>query len=268
MIRSLTLASVLCAFGCSVVFDGDRHTGNPPPVEDGGPPPDAGAQPVASSDACNRFANVICEAVLRCCSVQRDGCVGREETCLRDCVNAYQTTCLETIVPFTTDPIAGYDPQIAGQVLWDLAGGAASCDPRVVEIFAYDYIDIPPGSLSAGDTRCDPLDGLEFDVVRALYCEGDLECVSNGGLFGTWMCGAQRAAGEPCVTYLECQDGLGCGVGGVCGARQPAGGPCRLAGDCVSAICVGADAMPGRCLELNEYNAYCVSLGGAEPTDM
>ncbi len=255
MARLLALALVVLG-GCSVVLNGDEHTDSPPPDMGG---VDLGPQPLEPSDACNRFADVLCEAAFDCCSTPPSECAGDREACINTCKRDYQVSCLQTLGGFVADPAANYDADVAGEVLWEAQRRAASCDTSLAEVFAIDLLEIPQGTLDAGDPACDPVEGLGMiDIVKAKYCGGGLECLSTGGALGTWECGEPRGADEPCTTFLECEDGLGCGPTMTCGPREANGGPCFLAGDCESFVCertVGD--INGECVAATEANVYC-----------
>lgn len=261
MARALPVALCLIA-GCSVVLNGDEHQGNPPP--DMGAV-DLGPQPLDPSDACNRFADVICRGAFDCCSMRPTECESDEETCISECKRDYQVACLENIGQWVDDSMANYDSVIAGEVLFELQGKVATCDLTVPRVFAVDLVEIPQGSLDAGDPGCDPVEGLgEVDITKASYCAGDLDCLSTGGALGSWACGDRRGEGEACTTYLECERDLGCGPTNVCGTREPNGGSCLLAGDCQSFVCERAiGELTGRCVAATEENTFCVFLDPA-----
>lgn len=244
---------------CSLVLDGDEHGDNPPPDMGG---VDLGPQPLDPSDACNRFADVICRSAFDCCSAPPAGCEEDEETCISECKREYQIACLDDIGTWVDDPMANYDPQIAGEVLFELQRLASTCDLEVPRVFAVDLVEIPQGSLGAGDPGCDPVEGLgEIDITKASYCAGDLDCLSEGGALGDWACGERRGEGEPCTTYLECERHLGCGPTNVCGPREANGGGCVLAGDCESFVCERSlTDLRGECVAATEENTYCAFL--------
>jgi hypothetical protein len=255
--RSVSLVLVLLG-ACSVVLNGEEHTGNAPP--DMGMA-DLGPQPLEPSDACNRFADVLCEAAYDCCSTRPSDCTDRD-SCLSSCKRDYQVTCLETLGGFVTDTMAGYDSDVAGEVLWEAQRRASTCDLTLPEVFAVDLMEIPQGSLPEGDPGCDPVEGVGMvDIVKANYCAGELVCLSTGGALGSWACGERRAMDEPCTTYLECERDLGCGMSMACGPREPNGGSCFLAGDCESFVCRrdGAEVY-GECVAATEENVYCAFL--------
>lgn len=257
---ALRLLPLLLLTACSVVLDGDDHTGNAAP--DMGP---GGPQPLASADACNRFADVLCEAAYECCTAPPADCTDRD-SCVASCKRDYQVSCLQGLGGFIDDSAAGYDEDVAGQVLFDLQERVASCELTVGEIFAVDLMDIPQGSLSEGDAGCDPIEGVgEVDIVKANYCAGELVCLSTGGALGTWECGEPRGVDEPCTTYLECEEGLGCGMTMACGPRESLGGACLLPGDCESFVCQrdGAEVY-GECVEATLDNVYCAFLDPPE----
>ncbi len=254
------LALLALLGGCSMVLDGEEHTGNPAPDMGPGEP-----QPLDPADACNRFADVLCEAAFDCCSTPPADCTDRA-SCVSSCKRDYQVTCLETLGGFIDDPMARYDADVAGQVLWEAQARAATCDLSLAEVFAVDLMTIPQGSLSAGDPGCDPVEGVgAVDIVKANYCAGALACLSNGGALGTWECGERRGMDEPCTTYLECEEGLGCGMTMACGPREPTGGSCLLAGDCESFVCVrDGTELYGTCVGATEENVYCALLDPPE----
>lgn len=243
--------------GCSVVFDGSEHTGGTP---DSGPPDagsDAGPTSIAARDLCSEISEILCESAVRCCGAERTRCAGMEESCIDACVLDYLPECTADIEPLVTDPVAGYDPIAAGAVVDALREYGAECSVDAIRPLVVDLLEVPPGTLPAGDRGCDPRAGEEFNVLAALYCEPGLECLSENGMFaGMWMCGRPRPSGQPCVTYLECEEGLGC-AGGRCGSLRSAGEPCRLGGDCISGLCVQTGLFTYGCADVGAEDFYC-----------
>lgn len=216
------LASLL--FGCVVAND-------PAPY-----------QQVHVGDFCRELSEVLCEAYDSCCNMP---------TMTFDCVGTYRTPCEQELQPIFEDPRTGYDREIASEVLAEARdyirgrNGHPACDLELADWYAdrAGFSRFLTGTVPAGGD-CSPADWT--DGAAFLSCEGVAQACIAELITMEGVCEPKHREGEPCLTYLDCRDGLGCS-GGQCRARAAVGQPCLTETDCESLVCDRPTTLPGRC---------------------
>lgn len=246
--RIVSVASLLV--GCSIVNDPSAHT----------------VEPIAGTEFCQRFAEMVCDATDQCCSMapdpfDRTGCLTEAERACRE----------DGFGDLILDPRTGYDPQLAGLVIQEAydrilgRDGKDTCDLDAAEwlVNRNGFMRVLSGTRTAG-TTCTPESTIPFDTAALFSCEGsDQSCIAG---LPDWICQPRHESGQSCVLYWDCVEGMRCSppltLTGTCQPRLPNGQPCSTATDCESLVCSGE---PGVCVARTADLIYCQfvpQLGG------
>jgi hypothetical protein len=205
----LRIASALVVLlaGCSVVNDPNNHR----------------AMPVPSDQACNVFADAVCETHALCCDVNFT-------TQCRSVAAGFCTSIFGNAIMF---PANGYDPAAAGSFINHLRAVGARCDPEYLELISQQdgLVGVFLGTLPANAVCAD-----QSGNYQPLVCQQpDLACVATAGSF---RCAPRVALGGACRNSRDCRSELYCQTpSGTCQARLAPGAACTDAGDCQSYIC-------------------------------
>lgn len=239
---------------------------------------DAGAtparDPVQPGEVCERFVEILCAAEARCCDDpgrDRAACAAMQ----RDvCTNGWL---LDAI---SLDPLSGFDAARAAEALAEVECLAAKCDPGVsaYTLSSAGLRGAFRGSRPAG-ADCSPAVPPYSDWGSAAIALASCRAIETTaclptedfGLIGStsWTCAPRGAVGAPCLTHLNCKDGLTCSNGpgawvgslGTCAEGRPPGLLCDVNGQCASLFCVGgicAGCVGGICAGAEDVQAaYC-----------
>jgi hypothetical protein len=203
----------------------------------------AGGDPNAVNAAgiCPRFAEILCAAEAACCSAP-----GRDEAA---CQTDLESDCTSTFdaASIAADPAVGFDAAKAKAALSELENRTDSCATNVAawSITSDGLRSVFGGSLDTGEA-CDPEGGAGNATVSALAvalasCKSPATTSCLPAESG-WTCAARSTASGPCLTDLNCQDGLYCMLGnglydGTCATRKAAGMECDADSECTSFVC-------------------------------
>lgn len=245
----VVLALVVALPGCLLV--------NPPSARMGG---DAGAAdasaltPIPLDELCLRVAQASCGAYEDCCTVE-------PRVALADCVNAVSASCSQDLYPIVRDPVAGYDPRIAAEVIAE--GRAIAANDCSTDIIAWyssrsGLLRVMQGTVGDG-MSCNV---GENPLAKYFSCRNPaFGCIAQAG--GTFNCLERRPAGQPCFTEQDCVEADFCqggfpliGVPGTCALRLDVGETCNESADCATRAC-DTQAMPHVCVALTQDTAYC-----------
>jgi len=210
--------------------------------------------PVAKEEFCSRLLTVLCKAEATCCTD-----TAQRSASEADCMAAKLPDCRTQIESATLDPVTGYDANLGGQALANLASRASSCDPEVGSWFVSrsGFLGVFRGSLPSGSAQCVPTSASNLNPL--LGCENGSVCRFSSDTKGN--CGAIADLGTECRMELECVDGLHCGSPSLfapkkCIERMEVGHDCTSAGECDSLLCLNK-----KCVAATANSTYCFKTG-------
>ncbi len=237
--------------GCLLVNPPSAHMGG----GDAGAPVDAATlQPIPIEEFCLRVAQAACTAYEDCCTL--DPLVP-----LADCVNAVSSSCSDDIYPIVRDPVTGYDPMVAAQVIAEGRAIAANdCSTDIVNWYSSrrGLLRVMQGTIGDG-MSCDVGTNV---VAKYFSCRNPaFGCIAQAG--GAFNCLERRPTGQPCFTEQDCVEADYCegglpliGVPGMCALRRPVGATCTTHGDCSTRLC-DTTPTPHVCVATSQGAAYC-----------
>jgi hypothetical protein len=231
---TLVIAGLALLPGCFLVNDpGDHQT-----------------KQVPADEFCGEFADVVCDAHLRCCSTAT---VAREQ-----CVSNWTSICANQVGSLSLDPRTGYDPALAAEVLAEGRALTAECSVEVSAWFESrsGFQRVLAGTV-AGGGECTPKNLLDFPAYFSCI-ERDQACVQVAS--NRSICAELRPEGDPCHAASDCAEGLWCDGGGpltegACAPTLAEGEPCTGNQQCESLVC-DTDAT-GRCVIPEPDVIYC-----------
>ena len=220
------------ALGCSALNSPDMHV--PAPVE--------------AAEFCVQYAEIICDAVIDCCSTST------EDRSM--CLDLVGVLCANGFGPSFSDQRTGYDAQEAAV---QLASGRQRADACDVSLFGWvtrtdGVMSVMRGTVPANGS-CDPLfpevwsppESAVVDVPRFYSCDEGLACTVTSLSPVAWGCQPVGGMGDSCIGFADCEVELACqavGAAGQCLARSPAGAACTVGTQCQSYLCRGDRCQP------------------------
>jgi Dickkopf-like protein len=228
------------------------------------PPFDGGTDPgrnrVPAGQVCERLATVQCAAEVACC--------GNPGHTFDQCKAAQKAGCVNDghLDEVTLNPVAGYNIDRAEVAFAEFERLASMCDPGVVEwaIGANGLRGIVLGTVDRGGSCKPPVGQSSNPPVAAAHlasCKDAANTACRPINLTQWTCEARGPAGAPCLSDLNCVDGIYCDnpelmpTGAVCKPRKPDGQGCATPNECASLFCQG-----GRCVPPSVGAAYCLTL--------
>ncbi|MFO0685943.1 MAG: hypothetical protein U0234_28040 [Sandaracinus sp.] len=242
----VSLAFAAALSGCLLV--------NPPSGRMNGGDGGAALAPIPIDELCLRVAQAACGAYQDCCTIE-------PRVALADCVNAVSASCSRDVYPIVRDPVAGYDPIVAAEVIAEgRAIAARDCSTDIIAWYnsRNGLLRVMQGTVGDG-MSCDVGDN---PLAKYFSCTNpEFGCIAQTG--GTFNCLARRPAGQPCFTEQDCVEADFCqggfplvGVPGTCALRLGVGETCNADGDCETRAC-NTQVTPHVCLDLTQDIAYC-----------
>lgn len=212
---------------------------------------------VDAAGICPRFAEILCAAEASCCTAP-----GRDQAACKaeledDCTSTFDAAVI------AADPLVGFDANRAKAALTELESRTEDCDTDVSawSITTDGLRSMFAGTLDSG-AACDPEGGAanaDFtDIAIALASCKNAATTACLPAESGWTCAARSAASGPCLSDLNCQDGLYCQLGeglydGTCAARKATGMECAADSECVSFVCKDDACAP----ENDAQATYC-----------
>lgn len=234
------------ALGCSALNSPDMHV--PAPVE--------------AAEFCVLYAEIICDAVIDCCSTSA---VDRPS-----CLDLMGVFCSNAFGPSFSDQRTGYDAQEAAVQLAIGRQRADACDVNMIAWYSRTdgVASVMRGTVAEAGS-CDPLftevwdppESRVVDVPRFYSCDEGLACTITSSAPLRWGCRPLGAMGDSCIGLADCQVELGCqavGPSGQCQARSPAGAACTIGPQCESYLCRGDRCQPNETAD----QVFCGLLDG------
>jgi len=254
VIRTTTIALALAVLpGCLALNAPSAHmTGSADGggIDDGSTG-DAGLTPVSATDFCTRIAEVACSGYLSCCDTHMGD--------MPSCVTSLSMRCSSELGPVLTDARAGYDPNVAAQVIAEGQMLVGSCRVEIVNWYnsRTGLQRVFQGTFPGG-AMCSM---SASDLAAYFSCHDLMQgCIGSGSNF---HCTARLQTGMPCFVGPDCVDGDYCmggapliGIAGHCAQRENNGSTCMADGDCMSYLC-NTTVTPHRCALLDRQSAYC-----------
>lgn len=258
------VALLCCALsGCTLVNDPGAHQGG---RLDAGGQRDAGADGgparLETGDFCQAYAELQCNALFDCCPAAEGMREARFAMCitavLDDCVNGADATgpILNALV---SDRRTGYDPVLGAETIAEGNALAADCSIEFLRwTIERDGLQRGLTGTLEGGSDCEPNPAVGFrpDYAALFSCLPETDgtyraCALRSGV---WNCVARGGAGDPCVTYFDCQSGFYCtSVVGTCQPRKPNDMACTNGIECESLFC---DEL-GQCATPGQADVYC-----------
>lgn len=247
----LALALALAAPGCLLVEPPSGHMGGA--ASDAGPP-DSGLAPVSATAACGEIAMVACEGYETCCD--------SHSISMNDCITALQSACDRQLGPIFRDPKAGYDPEIAAEVVAEGRALVATCDLGVVPWYhARSGLQRVLQGTVAPSQQC----ATSADDAAAYFSCMDFSNGCIGDASSGFYCAARRATGFACHTDLDCVEADYCegapgsnpifGLPGRCQPRLAVGTACTIDAACATYLC--DTRTTHQCAAVTQQTAYC-----------
>jgi len=159
-------------------------------------------------------------------------------------------------------PVIGYDIDRAEAAFSEFEKRASACDPGIVRWAISDAGfrgvargTIPPGAdcMPTGPTSSDPV--RNFAQLGSCAEPEKMTCL--GLAPSKWVCSPRSALGGPCISDLNCMDGLGCNFMspmGSCVERSANGIPCGTLLECQSLHC----DVTGVCADPTIVDLFCL----------
>lgn len=247
MKRALVLVALAITVpGCLLV--------NPPSGRMGGDAGSSALTPIPIDELCLRVAQAACGAYEDCCTLE-------PRVAVADCVNAVSASCGRDVYPIVRDPVAGYDPMVAAEVIAE--GRAIAANDCSTDIIAWyssrnGLLRVMQGTIGDG-MSCDVGDNA---LAKYFSCTNPaFGCIAQSG--GTFNCLARRQTGQPCFTEQDCVETDFCqggapliGFPGTCAVRLGVGETCTADPDCATRYC-DQQVTPHVCGALTQDIAYC-----------
>ena len=205
------------------------------------PPSDHIAEPLEADGFCAGYANLICDAIMGCCSIgamyERSECMAR-----------YGRVCTNLIGPLISDPRTGYDAAEAGVQLNIGRQMAERCDPLFNHwLSRRDGLTAMFSGTAEDAQACEPTFMENFTIGGRVDTPRFYSCASAGSAcratvgLSEWQCLGVGAVGDPCILPIDCLDGLTCravsDTRAECLGRQPDGDICGQGSQCESYDC-------------------------------
>jgi hypothetical protein len=219
---------------------------------------DAGSDPgrnrVAPGESCHRLSIIQCAAEAFCCPS-----APALEMCRQNMLAACnQYGAFEHIA---SNPVIGYDIDRAEAALGEFERRASSCDTGIVRWAISDagFRGVARGTLPPG-ADCQPMASMPYNLLVSVGYLGSCAEPEKMACFGeapNWTCAPRSDLGGPCMTELNCIDGLHCewiGPGGRCVERKPNGAACGQMFECQSLHC----DVRGVCADPTVTDVYCL----------
>jgi hypothetical protein len=221
---------------------------------------DPGRNRVPGGQVCQRIATIQCAGEAACCESP-----GRS---VDQCISAQVTACQDAFIDtITSNAATGYDIDLAETALAGFEQRASQCDPTIAAwtITTGGLRGVMRGSIGPNG-NCTPLNPTDraMAAVSLASCQNpDTTACLPEGLTGLqWDCAPRSGDGGPCLTDLNCNDGLYCDnfvdppalTGATCVTRKQTGAGCQHGQECASLTCRG-----GSCVDATKETAYCLA---------